>query len=439
MTTATPTTGAELAEVLGETGPALDDAAKAAISGYVKAQLDSGLTDKIGEQLQAGLAAFARTQNAIDGARPNLAPKAKGHNPDAPGAQLDGKFANSTDLLRALRDERTGNATAAARLAEIRNAYSSTVPSEGGFLIPEEFRAEMLRVGLEGTVVRGAGARVIPMAQPRIKFPMIDSTSNASSVFGGMIGFWTEEGGALTASSASFGSITLDASKLTGYAEIPNELLNDSAISVGPLVDQLFPETLMWFEDLAFISGNGVGQPLGYLNAPCAVTVTKEASQAADTLLWENIIKMYSRMLPTSLGKAVWIMNNDVLPQLLNMTIKVKNATGTENVGGSAVGIAYGDGSSSPTFTLLGRPIILTEKVPTLGDLGDVSFVDMSYYLIGDRQQMSAMTSEHFKFNTDTTAYRIITRVDGRPWLQTAITPNTGGNTLSPIVTLEAR
>jgi HK97 family phage major capsid protein len=148
---------------------------------------------------------------------------------------------------------------------------------------------------------------------------------------------------------------------------------------------------------------------------------------------------MYSRMLPTSLGKAVWIMNQDVLPQLLQMTLPVKNVAGTENVGGSAVGIAYGQGTSSPSFTLLGRPVILTEKVPSLTNLGDVNFVDLSYYAIGDRQQVSAMTSEHFKFSTDTTAYRITQRVDGRPLILSALTPRQGSNTVSPFVKLQAR
>jgi HK97 family phage major capsid protein len=83
--------------------------------------------------------------------------------------------------------------------------------------------------------------------------------------------------------------------------------------------------------------------------------------------------------------------------------------------------------------------VIFTEKMETLGDAGDIAFVDLSYYLIGDRQQMSAMTSEHFKFSTDTTAYRIIQRVDGRPWLKSAITPHKGSNTLSPFVKLAAR
>jgi HK97 family phage major capsid protein len=90
-------------------------------------------------------------------------------------------------------------------------------------------------------------------------------------------------------------------------------------------------------------------------------------------------------------------------------------------------------------MTILGRPVLVSEKVPKLGDAGDINFVDFGFYLIGDRQAMTARSSEHFKFKDDMTAYRIIERVDGRPWLQSAITPKNGGPTLSPFVKVAAR
>jgi len=87
-------------------------------------------------------------------------------------------------------------------------------------------------------------------------------------------------------------------------------------------------------------------------------------------------------------------------------------------------------------MTILGRPVIFTEKVPKLGVTGALSFVDFGFYLIGDRQVMSAMSSPHFKFQNDVTAYRIVERLDGRPWLQSAITPRNTSATLSAYVTL---
>jgi HK97 family phage major capsid protein len=85
---------------------------------------------------------------------------------------------------------------------------------------------------------------------------------------------------------------------------------------------------------------------------------------------------------------------------------------------------------------LLGRPVIVSEKARAVGTVGDINFVDFGFYLIGDRQAMSARQSEEFRFSSDVTAFRIIERIDGRPWLASAITPQNNGSTLSPFVKL---
>jgi HK97 family phage major capsid protein len=77
--------------------------------------------------------------------------------------------------------------------------------------------------------------------------------------------------------------------------------------------------------------------------------------------------------------------------------------------------------------------------VAALGDAGDVNFVDFSQYLIGDRMAMDAQVSTDYRFGNDMTAYRFIERVDGRPWMQSAVTPKNGGPTLSAYVSLAAR
>src|SRR5262249_47675940 len=74
----------------------------------------------------------------------------------------------------------------------------------------------------------GPGAGAIPMASLRVPSPRVDDPSHTTSVYGGVVGYWTEEAAALAASQPSFGRIVLEAKKLTGYTEIPNELLQDS-------------------------------------------------------------------------------------------------------------------------------------------------------------------------------------------------------------------
>lgn len=416
------------------------------MNGYAKLvnKADPDLERQAQEQAQAALATMLK-EHGVALNRPDLRPsetqkwttnsaiyKGQGHNPVADGAVLDGEFGNMAEFLKVI-DHRTDRSeeSVAGKIKTLKNAMSSNSPSDGGFLVPEVMRAELLRVALETAIVRPR-ARVVPMESARVAWPALDGTSNASSVFGGIVAYWTEETAALVQSSPTFAKIVLDAKKLTAYTEVPNELIDDSLISFNAFISQVFPEAIAWYEDNAFLTGTGVGEPLGVLNAGnnALISVAKETGQSADTIVWENIVKMYSRMLPGALGRAVWVAHIDTFPELATMALSV-------GTGGSAVWL--NNGVAGPPMSILGRPVIFTEKAQTVGDAGDINFVDFGHYLVGDRQAMTAMSSPHYKFGNDVTAFRFIQRVDGRPWLQSAITPKNGSNTLSPFVSLAAR
>jgi HK97 family phage major capsid protein len=97
-------------------------------------------------------------------------------------------------------------------------------------------------------------------------------------------------------------------------------------------------------------------------------------------------------------------------------------------------------GADTPPMSILGRPVYFTEKCPTLGTTGDLMFADLSFVLVGDRQAMQLSSSEHYRFANDQTSFRIIERVDSRPWLQSALTPHSNStNTLSAFVQLATR
>lgn len=373
-------------------------------------------------------------QGLPSGARKSL------YNRRAPGAHADGIFSDASEFFRAtwhhskrLKDWNELEPKV-ARLQEIQNSYGSEVPGDGGFLIPEELRSEILQVALETAVVRPR-ATVIPMSSLRVPIPMIDDTSHASSILGGVVGYWTEEAAPLTESQASFGRVVLDAKKLTAYAEVPNELLMDAPAFEG-FFSGTFPKAISWFEDVAFLVGTGVGEPMGFINSPVSVAQAAESGQPTKTIVWENIVNMYSRMLPTSLGRAVWIASIDTFPQLATMALSVGTGGGPVWIGN------YGGGQSgadTPPVTILGRPVYFTEKTGPLGTTGDISLVDLSYYLIGDRMEMQISASEHYRFANDKTSYRVVSRLDGRPWLQQPLTPRNGGPTLSPVVQLATR
>lgn len=439
--TTIPSTATELEEMLadGRVSNMFADGKPTAefgdfIRAYAKALQGEGteLAAQVREETQRVLADYLKEHGAEQVNRLDLAPgKQVKASSSAPGAKVDELFDSHEDFLRATwyRNTSPEAVKAQEQVRNIRNSYGSSIPADGGYLVPETLRSSLLQVALESAIVRPR-ATVIPMDSLRVPLPTVDSTTNAGSVFGGMIGYWTEEAGQLSESEASFGRVVLEAKKLTGYSEVPSELFQDSVVSFSAFLNQVWPQAIAFFEDLAFFSGSGAGEPLGFLNAPAAVSVAKESGQAADTIVWENIVKMYARMLPSSLGRAVWVANIDTFPELATMALSVGTGGGP---------IWLNNGVEGPPMTILGRPVIFTEKASTLGDAGDINFVDFSYYLLGDRQAMSLETSAHYKFAHDKTAVRIVQRVDGRPWISTAITPAKGNNTLSPFVKVAAR
>jgi HK97 family phage major capsid protein len=425
------------------------------VQGYAEqfAKADKGDTEaQVREQAQLVAAeALKMTRDKSAGVAPVLTAPERGarlkmssaqralYNKHAPGAKADGIFDGPADFFQAtwhqadrLRNFRTDLAAKRGKLSEIQNSFGSEVPDAGGFLIPEILRSELLSLAIETAVVRNR-ATVIPMNSLRVPIPTIDDTSHVSNIFGGVQWYWTEEAASLTESQATFGRVVLDAKKLTAFANVPNELLQDAPAFSG-FFDARFPTAIAFGEDVAFFTGTGNGEPMGFINCPASVQVAKQSGQLTNTIVWENIVGMYARMLPTSLRTAVWIASIDTFPELATMALSVGTGGGPVWINSYA-----GGGAETPPMTILGRPVIFTEKASALSTTGDINFVDLSYYLVGDRMQMESMSSPHYKFQNDMTSFRIIERVDGRPWLNSALTPHNNSATLTAFVQLASR
>lgn len=306
-----------------------------------------------------------------------------------------------------------------------RKALGESTGVDGGFLVPEQFMNEVAQVRLENSVVRSAGARVINMNSNILRMPALNVASNAAgSIFGGVAAYWTGEGETKQASAPKFKQVTLEAQKLIGYVESSDELNNDAIVSMGGLLQDLFAQTIAFEEDAAFLTGNGVAKPLGILNAPATIAVTRTTASKVGTVdLVAMIARSYGR-----LSDKVWIVNQSVLPEIYKLKDENSNYI---LLPGSNASIA-----GALPQTVYGIPVIVSEKLPQLGTSGDIMLADLSYYLIGDRQQLTVDESIHVKFQTDEKSWRFVTRVAGQPWIDSAITPRAGGVTLSPFVKL---
>jgi HK97 family phage major capsid protein len=301
----------------------------------------------------------------------------------------------------------------------------------GGFLVPTEFYMQLQQIAGQNAVVRPR-ARIIPMGARSVHIPTLDVTTNygagVSPFYAGVVGQWVEEAQTRPEFEPQFKQVELIAHELSLLSKSSMTLLADNAVTLDAVITTLFGKALGFYEDYAFIQGTGAGKPLGILNAPASIVVNRSV---ANSFKLVDAAVMLSKLLISSMGSAVWIMSQTLIPQLVQLADaagRVVWIPNQQSMGGAA---------QSLPVTLFGLPIIFTEKVGALGGKGDVMLADFQYYLIGDRQNVQIDTSMHAFFGTNQFAWRCIKRVDGQPWLDNAITLADGSTTVSPFVILQ--
>lgn len=313
---------------------------------------------------------------------------------------------------------------------------SEGVGADGGFAVPPEWREGIMAVVLDDENLL-ARTDQNPVSGNSMTFPVDETTAWQSS--GGIQAYWDGEASAITQSKPALKDLTAKLHRLTAMVPMTDELLEDAS-AMGTYVQRKAGEKLSFKVSDAIVNGTGAGMPLGIMNAPCLVTVSKIGSQVADTFHALNAVAMMGRMPASSFRKSVWLINQDLVPQVLTMGFPVTDGT-TTNVGAGALYLPPGGiANGGPYGSLLGRPIVVTEACAPKGDLGDVILADLSQYLTVIKSSgIKSDVSIHLFFDTNTTAFRFVLRMNGQPWLSTAIARKSGSNTLSHFVTLEAR
>lgn len=299
----------------------------------------------------------------------------------------------------------------------------------GGFLVQQDFAQDLVQRVYERAQLASRARRIGISANANgLRINALKESSRANgSRFGGIQAFWTGEGAQKPASQLKFRQMDLKLHKLTGLLYATDELLEDAS-ALEAVINGAFDEEFPFKTDDAIMWGTGAGMPLGFMNSDALVTVPKESGQGADTVVIENIVKMWARMWGRSRLNAIWTINQQIEPQLMTMKI-----------GDTPIYMPNKSADGSPFSMLLGRPIVPTEFNSALGDKGDISLVDMSQYLLIDKGAVKKDVSIHVRFIYDETTFRFVLRIDGQPVWDAPLTPYRGSDTLSPFITLAER
>lgn len=332
---------------------------------------------------------------------------------------------------------------AITRLTNAATTYGTeSIGGDGGWLVPPEFSDSIWKkITGEASLM----SRCAPFTTSRnsLAFPK-DETSPWENSSGIRV-FWEGEGDSGTASKPKFEIETARLNKLMALVKVTDELLED-APGLDSYLRFWTPIKMTSRINTAIVRGTGVGKPLGIINAASLVTVSKETSQDATTIIFPNINNMWSRLYSECRANAVWLINQQAEPMLNGMAF-IPAAT---QPGGSTtlltsytpVYLPSGTVAGSPYGTLFGRPVIPMQPCSALGTIGDIMLVDLMQYMVLTKAQATGPqvdTSIHLHFDQAIDTYRFIFRMTGQPMWANSIDPENGTDTLGWAIALETR
>jgi len=342
---------------------------------------------------------------------------------DQPGAT---EFKSFGEFLKAVKNAKLYPGSTDPKLKAIKaTGLSENVPADGGYLLSPQVAGGIIeRMYDVGQILSRVSQDPIGPNSNSMLYNAVDESSRADgSRWGGVLGYWLAEAGTKTASKPTFRQMELKLKKVAALCYATDELLED-AVALQSWITRTVPEELRFQVESAIVRGNGVGKPLGIMNAPALVSVTRVDANQIDQ---DDIANMWARRW-AGVNDYVWLANPSIFPQLINLTIGNFPALLPASAG------MQGD----PSFTLYGRPFIESEYTYALGTSGDLILASLSQYQTITKGGVQAASSIHVNFTSDETAFRFVYRIDGQPLWNSALTPYDAGNTLSPFVVLTA-
>jgi HK97 family phage major capsid protein len=306
-----------------------------------------------------------------------------------------------------------GDAEAMERWQEALGEKSMTVSSgsTGGLLVPDQISSELLELKVQRSVLRRL-------------FSSVQVNSDTLRIAGqtqGLVAGWVAELAEKPKSDLAFGEISVNVFWKAGMAVVSNQLLRNANQSVQGLINRDLSKRLALLEELAFIDGTGVGQPLGILRTPgvnvydpnangtgLASTAVKDLIDAIISAI-TNIYTTYQGpptgilMHPRTWGRIVGAHITGSDEYLIGPPARDTGRQATDSLPG------YGDGPL-PLGNLLGLPVYTSPSVPTnLGGTTNQSVVIVGAFdegLVLDHAGLTLDSSEHVYFTSNQTIFR---------------------------------
>ena len=271
-------------------------------------------------------------------------------------------------------------------------ALSEGTTTAGGFLVPEEFLAEIQRLAPEYGIFRRE-CRVIPMRYDTLNIPAAGANDQSAN--------WTNEASQILQTDPNFRQLTLVINKLASIPSVSNELLDDANVDTISYLAMIISEAFAKQEDTQGFTGSG-SPFVGCLGATGVPQSTHIGGAAA--LSYQDINRATGVVYSNVLQNSKFYFHRSV----------VANIRGLITTAGAPI-FAMNANNIGP-YPLVSSEVLPNSGTATLTAYG--VFGDLRRGVaMGERGSMTMAISEHATvgannlFEKDMRALRVIERV----------------------------
>lgn len=349
-----------------------------------------------------------------------------------------GKVLTDTQYQRAYTDGfemycRKGKSFVAENYPIEYKSLSEGVDTAGGFSVPVDFHAELIKKIATYAMVR-PNARVIQTNRDVVIFPKVPYTASASDDSGNkrftsaVRLTWTGE---LPATSTTarvsdqvFGQVEIKVNTAIASQLISNDLIEDGAFDVAGYAADNMSEAFALGEDLAFLQGTGVAQPMGLVTSAQLATAndppfkssgtSADISTSSDAHSGKRLMDVFYNLPAQYRRNAIWMMSSITQEAVDNLVDANKRPLISSLIGGANLGTPAAE-------VIKGRPIVVDEFMPDYNAANAFGVVlgDFKGYLVADRVQFSVQRYTELYVETNFTLLLGRKRVGGQciePW-----------------------
>ena len=276
-----------------------------------------------------------------------------------------------------------------------RAVLNVTTPAQGGYLVPVAYQTTVLEKLRDANVMRRISSNMRTNSVTKIPLGANKPTFT-----------WIAEQGLYGKTDLSFGQTSIDAFKSGGIVQLSDELLRDSMINIESYITSAMVNGMADLEELAFISGDGVGKPTGFLvDAELGKTTALGTAVTID-----EILDLKYSLKSGYRGRANFLYNSKTELALR----KLKDSTGNYLWQPSVV-------AGTPN-TLDGTSAVISENMANIGAGAKfMAFGDFSNFTIADRGVMTMKRLEELYAENGLIGFRVDSSCDSKLFITESI------------------